>query len=136
MTLPFHPEPGRLVVCDYRGFQAPEMTKTRLAIVISPKLKRRDGLATVVPLSATYPDPLCEWHLPLLIDVPDPWGHVDRWAKCDMVNTVAYDRLNLPYSRHPVTGARVRFQLVVEPPAVEALRRCVAAALGITPLLK
>lgn len=54
MSLRFPPKLGTIVICDYStGFCPPEMVKHRLAIVVSPRLPHRDGLCTVVPLSAT-----------------------------------------------------------------------------------
>lgn len=133
MPLPYHPKPGTIVVCDYAagGFRAPEMTKRRLAVTISPKLKRRNDLVTVVPLSQTEPKPLESWHVPLTIAVPHPWGGDPRWAKCDMVATVGYARLNLPHTRHPVTNQRLFVQIELPEHEVEAIRSAVSAALGI-----
>jgi uncharacterized protein YifN (PemK superfamily) len=133
MPLPYHPRPGTIVVCDYAkgGFRPPEMTKRRLAVTVSPKLKRRNDLVTVVPLSATRPSPIETWHVPLDLDVPAPWGDAARWAKCDMVATVGYDRLNLPHFRHHVTGSRQFWQHELSEGIIVELRRAVASALGI-----
>lgn len=133
MSLPYHPRPGTIVVCDYAkgGFRPPEMAKRRLAVTVSPKLKRRNDLVTVVPLSATPPSPMEAWHVALEIAVPDPWGDVPRWAKCDMVATVGYDRLDLPHFRHHVTGTRQYWQHELSAELVAELRRAVASALGI-----
>lgn len=133
MPLPYHPKPGTIVVCDYAagGFRQPEMTKRRLAVTISPKLKRRNDLVTVVPLSQTKPTPLEPWHTELIVAVPHPWGGGPRWAKCDMVATVGYARLNLPHTRHPVTNQRLFVQIELPEHEVEALRKAVSAALGI-----
>lgn len=107
------------------------MVKRRLAITVSPKLKRRNDLVAVIPLSETCPEPLEEWHHRVDLVIPDPWGDGPRWAACDHVATVAYARVNLPYTKHPVTGARrfVQIELVAE---VAELRRKAALALGIT----
>jgi len=107
------------------------MTKRRLAVTLSPKLKRRNDLVTVVPLSTTPPNPLSPWHVELLIDVPPPWGKITRWAKCDMLATVGFARLNLPHHRHPVTGTRLFSQLELPQDMVDSLRKAAAAALGI-----
>lgn len=133
MALPYHPRPGTVVVCDYSagGFRAPEMIKKRLAVTISPKLKRRDDLVSIVPLSATAPPQIEPWHVPINLDVPGPWGFVERWAKCDMVATVGYNRLNLPHYRHEVTQARLFWQHELNEATVASLRSAVACALGI-----
>ena len=86
---------------------------------------------SVVPLSSNQPDPLCPWHLPIDLDVPGHWGSVPRWAKCDMIATVAYDRLSRPFYRHPVTDTRLFWQHTVSADLLGQLRRSVALALGI-----
>jgi len=132
MPLPYHPRPGTIVICDYTtGFRAPEMIKRRLAVTISPKLKRRDALVTIVPLSMSTPAPVEPWHVQVPNDIPDPWGPGPRWAKCDMVATVGYARLNLPHSKHRVTGVRQYHQIELDKAQVAQLRRAVAAAIGI-----
>ncbi|WP_082445900.1 type II toxin-antitoxin system PemK/MazF family toxin [Sphingomonas sp. Leaf20] len=132
MPLPYHPRPGTIVICDYTtGFRAPEMIKRRLAVTISPKLKRRDALVTIVPLSMSVPAPVEAWHVEVPNDIPDPWGPGPRWAKCDMVATVGYARLNLPHSKHHVTGVRQYHQIELDKAQVEQLRRAVSAAIGI-----
>ena len=107
------------------------MVKRRLAVTLSPKLKRRDALVTVVPLSMSVPTPVERWHVTVDDDVPDPWGPGPRWAKCDMVATVGYARLNLPHSKHHVTGARQYHQIELRDDVVVRLRRAVAAAIGM-----
>ncbi|MEG3124431.1 type II toxin-antitoxin system PemK/MazF family toxin [Sphingomonas sp. GB1N7] len=132
MALPYHPKPGTIVLCDYStGFKEPEMVKRRLAVIISPKLKRRNDLATVVPLSKSEPLYLEPWHFQVDQDIPEPWGPGPRWAKCDMLATVGYRRLDLPHGRHAVTNARIHHQVELDESIVEALRRAAAAALGI-----
>lgn len=132
MPLPYHPRPGTIVICDYTtGFRAPEMIKRRLAVTISPKLKRRNDLVTIVPLSTTVPVPIEPWHVEVPDDIPDPWGAGPRWAKCDMVATVGFARLNLPHSKHPVTGARRYHQIELPADLTHQLRRAVSAALGM-----
>lgn len=131
MPLPYHPVPGTIVICDYTtGFRPPEMVKRRLAITISPKLKRRNNLVAVIPLSATCPTPLEDWHHRVDLLIPAPWGDGPRWAACDHVATVAYDRVNLPYTKHPVTGTRTFVQIELADEVAE-LRRKAALALGI-----
>lgn len=132
LSLPYHPIAGTIVVCDYgTGFREPEMVKRRLAVTISPKLKRRNDLVTVVPLSQTEPLAFEAWHCRIDEDVPLPWGPGPRWAKCDMIATVAYARLNLPHFRHPVTGVRQFVQIELDAIKVAELRAAAAAALGI-----
>jgi uncharacterized protein YifN (PemK superfamily) len=96
MALTFHPDPGAIFVCNYNtGFIAPEMIKTRLCVVITPRLRRRDGLCTVVPLSTTDPLDICDYHRRIAFprELPKPWQGPEKWAKCDMFSTVGYGRL-------------------------------------------
>lgn len=129
--LPFHPRPGEILICDYSsGFRAPEMIKRRLCVVVSPKLKRRDDLVSVVPLSETAPEPAEDWHHQYQL-VSQSWGNGPRWAKCDMIATVSYERLSRPYYRHPVTGTRLFETLAIPADDLNEIRRKVALALGL-----
>jgi uncharacterized protein YifN (PemK superfamily) len=131
MALPYHPVPGTILVCDYStGFKVPEMVKKRLCVTISPRLRRRDGLVSVVPLSQTRPHHLEDWHVPILIDVPH-WGGEQRWAACDMLATVGFQRLDQPHTKNPKTGARKHHQIELPEALVTDLRRAVRASLGV-----
>lgn len=81
-----------VLMCDFSGFVAPEMVKTRPVAVISPNHMRRPGLVTVVPLSTTPPEPILEYHY-CLKGSPIPGDSSIVWAKCDMVVTVRLERL-------------------------------------------
>jgi uncharacterized protein YifN (PemK superfamily) len=129
--LPFHPSPGDILICDYTtGFKPPEMVKRRLCVVVSPKLKRRNDLTTVVPMSQTQPQPEQEWHHPIDL-VSRSWGHGRRWIACDMLATVAYDRLARPHYRHEVTGIRLFERLALPEADLDAVRRAIMIALGL-----
>lgn len=99
MALNFHPNPGTLLVCDFHGLSAPEMVKTRPVIVISPRLRRSTGLCTLVPLSTTPPKPVLPWHCKLQLEEPlsPNWNASDIWAKCDMLYTMRFERLDRFY---------------------------------------
>jgi len=107
------------------------MVKRRLAVTISPKLKRRDSLVTIVPLSMSAPFPIESWHVEVPNDIPEPWGAGPRWAKCDLMATVGYARLNLPHSKHHVTGVRQYHQIELPDEMVQRLRLATVSALGI-----
>ena len=130
-SLPFHPSPGDILICDYAtGFREPEMVKRRLCVVISPKLKRRNDLATVVPMSLTIPATVEEWHHEVMLTCMS-WGDGPRWIKCDMIATVSYARLSRPHYRHPVTNVRLYERLALETEDLAAVRRKAGIALGI-----
>ena len=93
--LKFQPKEGSVVYCDYAGFVLPEMVKKRPVIVIH-KHRHNPKLLCVVPISTTEPIPILEYHIEMEESFRDI--HLDgkkSWVKCDMVNTVSLDRLNL-----------------------------------------
>jgi mRNA interferase MazF len=105
MPLKFPVAPGTILLCDYStGFKAPEMVKRRPAIVISPRLRHRDFLCAVVPLSASAPPRdvpyVCR------IELAAPFAAQVCWAKADMVATVAFNRLDLFHTGRDSTGKR------------------------------
>ena len=91
----FYPKQGQVLRCDFRGFIVPEMVKLRPVVVISPSLRHTDGLCTVVPISTTPPEPIKPWHIKLVHN-PNPIEETDVevWAKCNMVYTVSFQRLD------------------------------------------
>lgn len=79
------------------------MVKKRPVVVVSHKSSHGRNLCTVVPFSTTAPQPPQTWHHPLPhVNVPGLRPKGVMWAKCDMLATVAFDRLNKPYIK---TGA-------------------------------
>ena len=132
MALAFHPKVGTVVICDYHGFKVPEMVKRRLAVVVSPRLRKRDGLCTVVPLSTLDPNPVEAWHYQVTLprEVPEPFEGLVKWAKCDMLATVGFHRLILPHQRGE---DQVRRNIVMQigPDDLAAIMNGVRCALGI-----
>jgi mRNA interferase MazF len=107
--LKFHPEPGTILICDYStGFRVPEMVKKRPVVTISPRLKRRDGLITVVPLSTSEPEPICSHHCKIALDpvLPEPFDSAEMWVKADMIATVGFHRLDLARTGRDPFGKR------------------------------
>lgn len=94
--LRFHPKRGAVLICDFRGgFVAPEMTKARPVVVISPKSRSHGNLCTVVCLSSVEPRPPENHHHLLEADsLPRPLQSVATWAKCDMIYRVGFHRLD------------------------------------------
>ena len=135
MNLRFPPKPGMIVICDYQtGFKAPEMVKQRLALVLSPRLQHRDNLCTVVPLSTTPARSgikyQCKIELPA--SAPVPYEGTIKWAKYDMLATLCYARMTLPYTgRDPVTKKRKYLQIVVNEEELRKDRCSVLHALGM-----
>lgn len=134
MGLPFQPRVGSVVRCDFRGMIEPEMVKMRDVVVIS-KHPHNPMLVTVVPLSATQPLRQEVYHYALPKD-PRPDGDSAHpiWAKCDMLYTVSIERLTMHHTRTR-RGGRQTVSVKLSLEDMVAIRRCVAAALGLTGLL-
>ena len=114
-------------MCNFRGFKAPEMTKVRPVVVISPRRRRSSGLCTVVPLSTQAPNPVELFHY--VMDprsVPVELGSKQSWAKCDMVYTVSRQRLSQVKG-----GPTGRLKQQVLQKDLNAVRRGVLEALGV-----
>ncbi len=135
MAIEFHPSLGAVLMCDYRGFKPPEMVKKRLVVVISRK--HRD-LATVVPLSGTEPDPLEKCHHAMHdASLPQPFRGGQMWAKCDLITTVAFHRLDrVRIGKHPTTGKRMYSTKPVRPEDLAAIQEAVLHVLGLSGLTK
>lgn len=138
MPIQFHPEAGAVLVCDYSGFVTPEMVKRRLCVVITPRLRRRTGLTTVVPLSTTPPNPICDYHREVIFarPLPKPWGDERRWAKCDMFSTVGYHRLAPIGVGRAADGRRKYIYPRVDEAQLMDIRRGVLCALALQKLTK
>jgi uncharacterized protein YifN (PemK superfamily) len=127
MAIPFVPDAGDVLMCDFTGFVAPEMTKTRRMIVLSPRARRNfPSTYLVVPISKTPPQPPephhCEFG-PRSYHFFDPIEPV--WAKADMITCVASHRLD----RVMVNGRFSRAQIRRED--LQRLRKAVLHALGM-----
>ena len=135
MGLRFPPQLGLVVICDYStGFREPEMVKERLAVVVSKRLPHRDGLCTVVPLSTTPSRSgikyQCKIELPF--EAPSPYAGKFKWAKADMLATLCYERMGLPYTgRDPATGKRKYLQIVLDPTELLKVRHAILYALNL-----
>lgn len=137
MALLYPPKVGDIVMCQFpECLAAPEMIKKRAVIVISPRLAGRDGLVAVVPISNSAPDPVhahhCEIEVRLLPKFMQATGG-NRWAKCDMLYTFSLERLSLIQDgrRDRATGKRIYDHCKADLVTVQAVRRSIAAALGI-----
>lgn len=127
MPINYHPDLGEALWCDYAGVE-PEMCKRRICVVITPRASQRWRLATVVPLSTSAPEAVRPWHVRLDRD-PYPKGTAGEvWAKCDMVNTVSFDRLHGYHRRW--NGKRQYQKMRVSLPELNAIRNAVLAGLG------
>ncbi len=136
MPLPYHPEPGTIVICDFKGFVPPEMVKRRPAIIISPRLRNRGKLCAIVPLSSTPPSHIMPYHYKLHVDpvLPEPYNEKFHWVKADMVYTVSFDRLSLPFNGKDANGKRNYDVRVIDKSDLIKIQQCVLHGLGLTSL--
>ena len=137
MSIHYHPEVGTILICDFKDFRAPEMTKRRPVIVISPRLKHRTNLCTVVPLSTTAPTRPESYHYKLNITppLPEPYDkHHVCWVKADMLYTVSFKRLSPPHSKKDASGRRQYDVRVIEKLDLIKIQECVIHGLGLTNL--
>ena len=132
MAIQFPPDVGLLLLCAFEG-KEPEMVKRRPVVVLSSVSTR---LCNVVPLSTTDPEEQMPWHC--LVNTPKPlpypYDHKVHWLKGDMVATVGFHRLVMPHKGKDKYGNRLYVKLRLDEGQMREIRRCVAAALGITPL--
>ena len=108
------------------------MTKRRPVIVVSPRLPHRDGLCTVVPLSSVAPHRFVKYVIPLLLNPPLPFPYAQEvaWAKCDMLATVSFARLDLFTSRDD-SGKRKFLKPVISKEDLLNVRLGIRFALGM-----
>ena len=128
MPVTFQPRPGQVLICDFRGYEVPEMVKRRPVVVVARNRQNR-SLVTVVPLSTTEPNPLTSAHHSLPIS-PTTGGPPPCWAKCDMVATVSLARLDR-VMRRDRGGKRTYVVPVLSDADLAAVRRAVASALDL-----
>ena len=133
MAIKFHPEQGTILVCDFHGLNAPEMTKRRPAIVLSARLRQRQGLCTVVPLSTTTPKPQMAYHYRLHTTphLPAPYDADYHWVKADMVYTVSFARLFLICTGKDLLGVREYDIRILDKPDLRAVQACALHGLGM-----
>ena len=137
MAIHFHPEQGTILVCDFRGFVEPEMVKRRPVVVISPRLRNRSGLCTVVPLSTTQPAKVEPYHYRLHTApcLPAPYVNSVHWVKADMLCTVSFERLFLmSHGTKDASGKRIYDQRVIDAADLLKIHAAVLHGIGLTKL--
>ena len=134
MAIRFPPVPGDILICDFSsGFRPPEMVKRRPVMVLSPRLRHRDGLCTVVPLSTTAPRRAVPYQCSVTLPFapPPPFQAIEVWAKADMLATVAFARLDLMRSARLADGRRAYLRIRLSDPDISRVQECVGIALGL-----
>lgn len=139
MAIRYHPKTGTILICDFRGFEEPEMVKRRPVVVVSPRFRERNGLCTVVPLSLTEPNPKMPYHYHLNIKEPLPPPYDSSalsWVKGDMLATVSFNRLSFPYNGKDACGKRINVFRVIGDSDLKKIRECILSALALWGLTK
>lgn len=135
MAIQFPVPPGTVLLCDYDrgGFQVPEMVKRRPAIVISPRLPHREGLCTVVPLSGDSGERPEDYivRIDFVPPLPNPFTYAVAWAKCDMLATVGFKRLDLFRTERDQYGKRKYLHPKLSADDLQRVRNGVLFALGM-----
>ncbi|OSI13746.1 hypothetical protein BWD09_12660 [Neisseria dentiae] len=125
MALKFQPQERCVVICDFRGYEVPEMIKKRPVVVIA-KHKHNSQLVSIVPLSSTEPSIYDNYHHKMSNNPLPDKQHIECWAKCDMVATVSLNRLD---RYKPANGQRCVPQISYED--FQAIKSAVANALKL-----
>ncbi|MBK0326295.1 type II toxin-antitoxin system PemK/MazF family toxin [Rhodobacteraceae bacterium F11138] len=133
MPIKFDVKPRTVLLCDYSkgGFRAPEMVKRRPVIAISPRLRHRTGLVTVVPLSTTKPERVADHHCKVTFQKPLPRFPVQEcWVKADMIATVSFGRLDLFSTDRDQNGKRKYLTPLISEEEFEHVKACIRVSLG------
>lgn len=134
MPIKQHPAAGTVLLCDFAGgFREPEMVKRRPVVVVSPRIRARPGLCTVVALSTTAPEPAMPYHaqIDLRPELPEPWSSDAIWVKGDMINAVGFHRLDLIRLGRAEGGGRMLLLQPLPGETLATIRRCILAGLGL-----
>ena len=138
MALMYYPNQGEILLCNYGGnVVPPEMDKLRPIVVISPRLRRRENLVGIVPLSTTAPHVMEAFHcqIELGVPLPRPFDSPIMWAKCDMIATVSKDRLDrFKAGRKANGGARLFVAGKLTDAQLRDIKAAVLCGLGLSAL--
>lgn len=127
MPLLYQPKEGSVLICDFRGYEVPEMVKIRPVVVIR-KHRTNKQLVTVIALSTTEPRSMLGHHLELQSHLQG--ANTVCWAKCDMVSTVSLARLDRIKTRDR-QGQRCYVVSQLETDEFIAIKAAVRCALGL-----
>lgn len=133
MAIEFHPQPGTILICDFDGLRDPEMVKRRPVVTVSPRLRNRGRLVSVVPFSTTDPRPVCDYHHRLVVDppLPTPYDAPAHWIKADMIYTVGFQRLFVPQLKKAADGTRQYDLRLISEEDLLQIRACLLRGIGL-----
>jgi len=136
VAITYHPKPGLILMCDFsEGFKVPEMIKNRPVIVLTPSIKGRNELVTVVALSTVKPPTVMPYHYMISRNSMPQIGVFqknDTWLKGDMIYTVGFHRLNLiRLGKHSSDGKRIYFSQRLGRDQMKSVYSCVLHGLNL-----
>jgi uncharacterized protein YifN (PemK superfamily) len=139
MSILNHVPKGTLLMCDFNsGFVEPEMTKHRLVVVLSPEIKSRPRLCTVVALSTTPPKQVMPYHVQIDISPSLPKNYTSNgvWVKGDMIYSVGFHRLDLIRTGRIIGGKREYYWNRLSESQLNQINKCVLHGMGLSTLTK
>lgn len=131
MPIKYQSGAGQIFICTFSGTIKSEMCKRRPVIAFTaPTVAMRSSkLCHIVPLSTTPPEPPKEYHLKFTgLNIPG-YPKKECWAKCDMIYTVSYERLDAPYFGKDAAGNRRYTPMFISHEQLLDLRGCILCAL-------
>ncbi|MBL6781622.1 MAG: type II toxin-antitoxin system PemK/MazF family toxin [Alphaproteobacteria bacterium] len=110
------------------------MVKRRLCVVVSPDIKGRGQLCTIVPLSTTPPKKVMKYYYQLQIpfQMPEKWKENPVWVKGDMVNAVGFHRFDLIRLDKDRQGKRNYQKSVLSQIDMQNIYECICQSLGLS----
>lgn len=114
------------MMCDFKGYIFPEIVKVRPVVIITSNYLFRHKLCTVVPLSTTPPEDPQPYHYKLKANPIPGNSAAEVWAKCDLVATVSFERLDrVKVGRRQYHSANIAME------QVKLIRIAAAISIGI-----
>ena len=131
MPIKYPPRRGEILICDFTNLLTHEMSKVRPVVALSPRIRHRSDICTVVPLSTTKPQWIEDYHYLLHFEelLPSPFDKSDMWLKGDMLYTLNISRMNYPYKKIDQERRYMHFSVTTED--MIAIEKCVCSGLGI-----
>lgn len=119
--------------CDFSKFSAPEMTKKRPVLVLSPIPRNsRKKTCIIAALSTTEPNPVQNYHMKLTINGVLPQNVTSEcWLKGDMIYSVSYERLTMYWTHKTEEGKRKYWTYALPLEHLIQARKTVAKAIGL-----
>ena len=136
MAIKYHPNRGDILICDFSGTIPPEINKRRPVIVLTPRLREKDRLLTVVPISTTAPKAPQRWHTKVALNLPHPYNSPIAWVKGDLLMTVSFERLFMFSNGKDESGKRLYQSFSLTDEEMERVWECVFYGLGRADVLK